>query len=45
MQGSDPPGRPGVGNAVPGVLLSWRVSLQPKSNTPEQANQGLQGWS
>ncbi len=32
---------PGVGNVGPGVPLSCRVELQPLSNTPEHANQGL----
>ncbi len=31
-----------VFNPVPGDPLSWRVSLQPYSNTPEAANQAPQ---
>ncbi len=36
--------RPGVSNPAPGELLSYRFQLQPQSNTPEPANQGLQGY-
>ncbi len=35
---------PGVSNPAPGELLSYRFQLQPQSNTPEPANQGLQGY-
>ncbi len=34
----------GVSNPAPGELLSYRFKLQPQSNTPEPANQGLQGY-
>ncbi len=36
--------KPGVSNPAPGELPSYRFQLQPQSNTPEPANQGLQGY-
>ncbi len=36
--------RPGVSNPAPGELPSYRFQLQPQSNTPEPANQVLQGY-
>ncbi len=36
--------RAGVSNPAPGELPSYRFQLQPQSNTPEPANQGLQGY-
>ncbi len=36
--------RPGVSNPAPGELPSYRFQLQPQSNTPEPANQGVQGY-
>ncbi len=36
--------RTGVSNPAPGELPSWRFQLQPQSNTPEPANQGVQGY-
>ncbi len=35
--------RSGVSNPAPGELPSWRFQLQPQSNTPEPANQVVQG--
>ncbi len=32
-----------VSNPAPGELPSCRFQLQPQSNTPEAANQGVQG--
>ncbi len=34
----------GVSNPATGELLSYRFQLQTQSNTPEPANQGLQGY-
>ncbi len=34
----------GVSKPAPGELPSWRFQLQPQSNTPEAANQGVQGY-
>ncbi len=34
-----------ISNPAPGELPSWRFQLQPQSNTPEPANQGVQGWN
>ncbi len=33
-----------VSNPAPGELPSWRFQLQPQSNTPDPANQGVQGY-
>ncbi len=38
------PSMPGVSNPAPGELPSCRFQLQPQSNTPEAANQGVQGY-
>ncbi len=34
----------GVSNPAPGELPSWKCQVQPQSNTPEPANQGVQGY-
>ncbi len=36
--------RTGISNPAPGELPSWRFQLQPQLNTPEPANQGVQGY-
>ncbi len=33
-----------ISNPAPGELPSCRFQLQPQSNTPEPANQGVQGY-